>query len=426
MTARIGLVLILLLCTGDAAFGDSPLRGQSHAAQAPLTLADCYRLALAQSETIAIHRELIEETEARFTRALSGILPRASFSSSDKRQDGTGASAFTLRHVPERKFVFSQPLFSGFREFAAMTGSKAERRQRTHERTRAEHLLLMDVADAFCLLLEQREDLAALEMIRAVLLERIEELAARERLGRSRSSEVLSAEAQRLRVEAELELIRNRETVARQLLEFLTGLDRIEAIHDPDPALPVPGPEAQYLAQAASRPDVLASDEARRVADKEVAIAKADFWPTVKADGNYWVERVGAAKDVSWDAAVTVEVPIFQGGQTRGTAQEAASQARQAALRAAEARRRAVLDIRDAYATLQASAARTAALAKALEVSDEHYRVQAEENRRSLVSNLEVLQALQALENARRDFLHAWYEAKRASWRLRVATGEGL
>ena len=179
----------------------------------PLTLAEAYRLALKRSETIAIQSELIKETEGRFLQSLSGVLPRATFSLSEKRQDGTGSSAFTLKEVPERKFVFSQPLFSGFKEFAAMAGTRAERRQRVAEKARAEHLLFVDVANAFHLLLEQRQDLNTLETIRAALIERLDELKVREQLGRSRPSEVVSAEAQLRRVEAEMELVKSRETV---------------------------------------------------------------------------------------------------------------------------------------------------------------------------------------------------------------------
>ena len=393
-------------------------------AEEPLTLADCYRLALKRSETIAIHQELIAETEARFTQALSGILPRVSFSSSDKRQDGTGSSVFTLRKVPDRRFIMSQPLFSGFKEFAAMAGTRAERRQREEERRRAEQLLLVDVSDAFHLLLEQQDDLAALEMSGGILRDRIEELQQREQIGRTRPSEVVSAQARLLQLEAEQSQVRAQALVARQLLEFLTGLDRLHAVTDTGPALPTLPLEREILAKALGRPDVLAAQQATIVAQKEVEVQRADLWPSVSVDSNYWLERAGASKDVSWDVALTVDVPIFEGGQTRGAIREAASQARQTELKLTETQRRAVLELRDTYALLQAAIVRTAALEKAYDAADENYRLQAEDYRRSQVSNLEVLQALQTLQDARRDALNARYEAKRRTWQLKASLGE--
>lgn len=387
-----------------------------------LTLEACYRLALTRSETIAIQQEAIREAEGRFTQAFSGVLPRASFSLSERRQDSGSSSA---ERVPERKFVLTQPLFSGFKEFAAMVGTRAERRQRRHEKTRAEQLLLVDVSDAFYLLRQQREDLGALELTRSVLLGRMDELTERERLGRSRPSEVASAAAQLRRIEAEIERVRGLEISARQLLEFLTGLERIEAIAD-DAALPVLDHEGVYLSAAASRPDVRAAEEAARAAGAEVRVAQGDFWPDIDVESNYYTKRAGTSADVDWDVLLTVDVPLFQGGQVAGAVRETKAQARAAELAMERTRRAALLDIRDAYAQLHTALERHAALSKALAAAEENYRFQADDYTRSLVSNLDVLQALQNLQDARRDVLGAEYDAKRLYWQLKTAVGESL
>ena len=392
--------------------------------QQPLTLNECYQLALKRSETIAIDQEIIKETEGRFLQALSAALPHVSFESSDKRQDGTGNSSFTLHNVPERKFTFSQPLFSGFKEFAAMAGSRAERRQRIQEKVRAEQLLFVDVADAFYLLLEQREDRRALEATRGALVNRLDELKERQRLGRSRATEVVTAEAQLRRVEAELEQTHGGERISQHLLDFLTGLDHIEALADPETSLPALDPEAVYLAKAASRPDLRASEETWHVAEKTVRVAHGGLFPTVSVDANYYVDRAGAAEDVKWDAALLVHVPIFQGGQGTGAIKEASAKAREAKLRYTQQQRSVALDIHEAYTRLDSALAITNAFGKALEAAEKSYRLETEDYRLNLVSNLEVLQTLQALQDARRDDIHARYDAKRLYWQLRVATGD--
>lgn len=307
-----------------------------------------------------------------------------------------------------------------------MAGARAEHREETHAQARAEQLLLVDVADAFYLLLEQREDLRALETIRTSLLERIDDLKARERLGRSRPSEGVSAEAQLRRVEAEHERVLGQEAIARHLLEFLTGRAPLEAIQDLGPSLPALQEEAAYRSKANARPDVRAAEEAWGVARHQVSISKADYWPDVDLEGNYYTKRAGAAEDVDWDVLVKVHVPIFMGGQTTGAVREAKSLARQARLRFEQTQRQAVLDIQDAYVHLDTALKRTAALEQALQAAEEDYRLQGEDYRLNLVSNLDVLKALQALEDARRDVIHARYEAKRRHWQLRVATGDTL
>ena len=411
----LGFLLILLGCWTLPAWGQEQ--------KGPLTLAECYRLALKQSEEIAIRQELIAESEGRFQQAFSGVLPKVAFSSSDKRQDGSGGSAFTLRQVPERKFTFSQPLFSGFKEFAAMNLSKAQGRQRALEKNRAEQLLFLDVTDAFTLLVEERKDLEALESVRNALAERMEELRVREKLGRSRTSEVVAAAAQGYRVEAEVALVQSEEVVARQLLEFLTGLPSVGEVAE-ETAVPSLEEEKFYLARTISRSDVRATEEAATAAGEEVRIAKAKIWPTVSLEGNYFVERAGAAKDVDWDAALKVDLPLFEGRQTAGAVKEASSRARQAELRLTEAGRRAASETRQAYAKVQSALARSEALKKAVAAAEENYLLQVEDFRRSLVNHLEVLQALHDLENGRRELIHAQQEVRRAYGRLQVAIGE--
>ena len=440
---RLPALLLILLVPAPAASAQEPLvsdpAGAARAAGPetsavrivlapapwhPLTLAECYALALKRSEEIAISGERLDETRGRFLQALGSALPDVSFVSTDKRQDGTGSSAFTLKHIPERRFTFSQPLFTGFKEFAALAGARAERRGRLHEKTRAEQLLFVDVADAFYLLMEQRRDLFALETIRTTLLARLEELEDRRRLGRSRSSEVASAEAQLRRVEAELEQVRSAETTARQLVEFLTGLPRLEGVADQELPLSEMAPEGEQVSKASGRPDVRAAEEAWRLAQHETAVARADYWPEVDLEGNYYAERVGNAKDVAWDVLITVDVPIFQGGSVKGAVRSAASLARQAKLRFEQTQRQAELDIRNRYATLQAALARARALDQARQAAEENYRLQLEDYQLSLVNTLDVLETLQDLEDVRREVIHAEYELKRLYWQLLIATGD--
>ena len=306
-----------------------------------------------------------------------------------------------------------------------MAGSRAEQRQRKHEKTRAEQLLLVDVADAFYLLREQREDLGTLELTRSILLGRMDELTERERLGRSRPSEVASAAAQLRRIEAEIERVRGLETTARQLLEFLTGLQQVEAIAE-EAALPAVEPEETYLSAVASRPDVQAAEEAARVAGSEVRIAKAEFWPNVDVESNYYTERSGASANVDWDVLLKVDVPLFQGGQAVGGVRETKARERTAELKRERTRRAAALDIRDAYAQLRTALDRHEALAKASAAAEENYRFQKDDYQRSLVNNLDVLSALENFQAARREVLHAEYDAKRLYWQLKTATGESL
>ena len=383
-------------------------------------------MALKESEEISLRQELVVETEAHFQQSLSGVLPKVSFSSVDKRQDGSGESAFTRKYLPERKFTFNQPLFSGFKEFAAMRGAKAERHQRERLKARAEQILLVDVSDAYHLVLEQREEIRILDAVRATLRDRTRELEAREKIGRSRPAELVAVQAQMYRVEAEWETAQSSEAVAVQLLEFLTGLDAVGDLAEPGSALPAPGPEEVYLTKAAVRPDVKAAEQAAEISRLQLKVARAKFFPTVDATGNYYVDRSGAAKDVQWDASLNVNVPIFQGGAALGASKEAESGVRQAEIFLQQARRKATQEARDAYVQYDSAVARARTLTKALEAAEESFQMESQEYRLNLVNNLEVLSTVQILQDARRDLSRALYEAHRFYWKLKASSGETL
>ena len=58
-----------------------------------------------------------------------------------------------------------------------------------------------------------------------------------------------------------------------------------------------------------------------------------------------------------------------------------------------------------------------------MEASERNYRLQVEDYRLNLVSNLDVLRTLQELQDARRDAIATAYEVKRLYWNLQAATG---
>ena len=60
---------------------------------------------------------------------------------------------------------------------------------------------------------------------------------------------------------------------------------------------------------------------------------------------------------------------------------------------------------------------------KALKSAELNYSLQKEDYRNNLVSNLDVLTAIQNFGNTRRSYMNAFYEKKRMFWQLEVATG---
>ena len=448
LVAVIAVVSLYLAAISDRAFAEAVFEKPLFAEKLPsspkvfsdsetsmkpgeaFTLPRCYALSLKQSELIAIDADRVKETEARFLQALSIMLPHVTFLSTDTQEaspNDAGTTFSTLKPAKssERKFNYTQTIFSGFKAFAGMKGANLERKQRINEMVRAEQLLLVDVSDAFYTLVEKREDLAALQMIRKALMRRMLNLKRREDLGRSRQSEVVNAKAQFYGVEADIRVVENEEDISRQILEFLIGgpIGDIKDIYDiPSGLMPI----EHYLSRSMLRPDVEAAKYAWQAARQAYFIADSDFLPTVDIGGNYWIQRTGFDSGTDWDIYLKVTVPIFEGTETLGRSKEYQLKMHESLLSYDRSKRMAPYDIRDAYLRLQTALDVHECMKKTLATSRLNYTLQKKDYERSLVNNLDVLAAIQTLQTAERNYIRALYAAKRLYWRLRVAAAEDI
>jgi outer membrane protein len=385
-----------------------------------LTLKECYTLALKRSESIAIQKEYIKETEGLMLQSLSTALPKVAFAYSEKWQDVRPNDTFG-GSTPEGKFTFSQPLFTGFKEFAAIGASKHVGLQRRQELKRAEELLFTDVADAFYLYLNYQQDLEVLENTQKVLFERVGELEKRQSIGKSRPSEVASSQAKLRKTEASVEVVRSQKDVAGQLMEFLIGrsFDRLveESLVPEDVTL-----ESLYL-KADTRADVVAAGESFAAYKNNITNARSAFFPTVTLSGNAYTKRGDVYEGNDWDATLAVNVPLFNGLSDFGQVAQARAQANTADLKLSQIKRKALLEIRNAHTKWIAADQKLKAFVLAAEASDKNYQLQAEDFQKSLVNNLDVLQALEDLQAARRDLVAAKTDYARSYWALKVSTG---
>lgn len=434
---RISILAIALTFTvcavmaDDAAVVIKGTRGSdiNAACSNALTLPECYKRALRQSETIAMTSDFIRITDARFLQAISIMAPHFSFISNDyqeaKKTELGPLQGLTPSKSSVRQFNMTQTLFSGFKAFEALKASGQEKRQRTKERERAEQLLLVDVSNYFYLLMETREDLKAFRKIEKALVDRVKELRDRERLGRSRQSEVVNAKAQLYSVRADIEIAKAQEILARQILEFLIG-GPAGTIRDTSELPPQLMPENYYVAMADDRPDVQAAKFGWDFARSSARAVDSGFLPTVSVDANYYTQRTAFDKHVDWDVNLSVDVPIFDGGYTLGQSKEAWLKADMSRLEYQRTRRKAPYDIKDAYTRLKTAMAVHETRRKQYNTAKLNDHLQKRDYLRSLVSNLDVLAAIQTLFNSQRNHIHALYEAKRQYWQLRVAVGQGI
>jgi outer membrane protein TolC len=118
-----------------------------------------------------------------------------------------------------------------------------------------------------------------------------------------------------------------------------------------------------------------------------------------------------------------MKIPLFQGGGAIGDFKASWSDWRQAKILQRLTQRRAELEIKQAYESLVSSQEQFRALQEAVRTSDENYKLQQQDYALNLVNNLDVLSALQILNETKQQANQILYRLKTDYWRLQVARG---
>lgn len=393
----------------------------------PITLAESYQSALKRSEELAQSGEAAAELAAQVEILKAGIRPQLSVVATETIQDvppaiGGVSSQFLQRNREQAQLTARQPIFSGLREFLALRAARHRGQASELALTRARQKLYADVAAAYVQLLSVNEETLVRQALTDITDDRIKELRAREKLGRSRHSELLAAEAQRAQAAAQLETARGRSRQAQLALQFLTGLEEdlapIPLSAQPINALPF------WLALAARRPDVQAARLESQAAALGVDIVGRSRWPSLALDANYYLKRPPGFTDrVKWDAQFRAELPLYSGGGTAARLAQSEAAKRSAEYGLSLAGRRAALETSAAHSSVESAVSIVAALEKAAQAADANAKAQAEDYKLGLVTNLDVIGSLDALLESRLALSEARLQAVLARARLEVAAG---
>ncbi|OGX13451.1 MAG: hypothetical protein A2351_06820 [Omnitrophica bacterium RIFOXYB12_FULL_50_7] len=400
------------------------------ALEAPtLSLEECYRLALIQSETVAIQKEAISRATAQIFNAASQGLGNVDFivnrTLQDNQKSNLTGDSIGDPNVHESKFTISQPLFQGFKAIGALAGAGSYRREQTEAWIRAKELLYMDVARAFYNVLRYEKEIEINQGIRELLGKRIQELEEREKIGRSRTSEVLTAQTNLKILEADLAGARGALATVRYLLEFLTGTELgARGLKEETTEEVSSQTLTEHLKMAAVRSDVKSAEQAVKTAWRGILVAQSGFWPTITFDHNQYMRREGTLSNLDWDTLFKIDVPLFSGGETVGQVKDSIGILKQKKLTFTLAKRQAELEIKQSYQIWLSAKETNGLLKEAVRNAENNYAVQSEEYTRSLVSNLDVLAALESLHNTRQRQNLTYYVMKQDEAAFRVAIGE--
>ncbi|MHB8535709.1 MAG: TolC family protein [Sulfuricaulis sp.] len=408
------LTVALLLAVGILASAVAAA-GPAVAAEA-LTLDEYFAAALKRSDVVATQGELIRQAEEQHKQANAAVLPTVNGVASYTRQDpvtagGSAASVFPNRQTLT-KLAVTQPLFRGFREFAALRQTRDLVGAQNQDYLSARTQLFKDVVQNFYTVLSIEQDQRNLDAEINQDLDREKDIQARVRIGRSRIGEVLTMQSSISTLRAQAQQLQGQLSVAREAFAFLSGLDPATPLHDTETLPAEPGPLDDDLARLDRRPDVKAAHQRLTAAQENTKVARGANLPSIDLNANRYLNRTGTLRDSAWDVGIVLTVPIYTGGLLQSKISEAVSQQTQAELSLSQIRRQAEQEIRSSHQSVVYDRLQLDALGKATEAARKNYQAQEHDYRLGLVTNLDVLQALTALQENQRALDRARFSAK--------------
>jgi outer membrane protein TolC len=174
----------------------------------------------------------------------------------------------------------------------------------------------------------------------------------------------------------------------------------------------------------ATRPDYLAAAQQVRSSEKFRRAATAEYYPTVDLEGNYGVAgaSVGNSHGV-FQAAATLNIPIFAGGKTHSDVLEAEATLRQSRQQLENLRGQIDYEVRSARLDLAAAADQVEVARSSVDLANQTLDQAKDRFTAGVTDNLEVVQAQESLASANESYISSLYAHNLAKISLAKAVG---
>ena len=225
-----------------------------------------------------------------------------------------------------------------------------------------------------------------------------------------------------LRAEVRLSLEQQRTTAAANTFEKaklqlarMIGLPLRQefTLSETVPTLPLPKMTLEEIVTQAyvQRPDYLAAEQRVKAAEAEVRSARSGFFPSVEVTGDYGVIGLSVAQSLpTFTVMGQVNVPLFEGGRTHGRTAQARADLAQRQAELEDLRGAVYYNARVAFLDLQSAEEQLRTATRARELADLQLTQARDRFAAGVASNLEVVQAQEAVAAAAEGYITALYD----------------
>lgn len=406
------------------AISDPPGELPHHAPRAPLTLEQALRLTAARNEQLAARGEEYVQALAERQRLAAALRPTIDLFAQSRLRENTSQNSVAQTDLG----VSGQyRLLTGLGDLRNVNAADARIRSRSWLVLDLRESLLLQAARAYYETMRAERLTEVFESSVRAQLARLEDARARNEAGFTRPLDVAQIEAQVSRTRAQLIAARRQAQEARATLAFLTNAELdasslVDGYQLPDAA---DDQDRDTLVTVARRhrQDIVAARNEADAARFEVDAAISQFAPTISVNLDYFLLQSPDDSAAAIAGLVQLRVPVFSAGRIEAEVRAAWSAFRQRVLEYQQRVREARRDVELAHVQLQASRARVLELQTQVTVARQALALAEASYQAGLGTNLERIQAQDALLLAELEAASEAFDTKIASLALRRACG---
>ncbi len=412
----------------------------------PLSLKECEKIALGHQPSLTVAQQNVAAALSRETQARAPYFPQVTASTgySESANEG-GAFGAGVTKSYTTTLQLNQTLYDFGRTGNSLDAARWNTRSSDRDRERTTQEVILNVKQAYYALLAFKYVVEVTQKQVAQTESHLTQAQAFFNAGSKPRFDVTRAEVDVNNARLSLISANNNVRIKTIALNNAMGIDpgtptEIENILPPVPEIPsLPKAQEDSLK---NRPELMKADADIEAAKARVRSEEANYYPTLSANGAYnWAtgsQDLGTLPIIpgvsgrqltgdignSWNAAIVLSIPLFQGGVTRGRVSEA--RANQIAL---EAQRNAavqsvLLDVNQSYADLESAKARIDAMESARQKARESLELAQGRYEAGIGPSIEVTDAQLAASQAELDYIQAKYDYQLAVARLFKAMGK--
>ncbi len=432
--------LIILFVWIVAAVSANPARAEDDLSGAAISLEDAIRTALERNQDILIAEQRLAESQRALTESRAAFFPTLTALAGYQRIDAPpsfevpvfGEIDFMPTESYQAGFIAQQPLFTGGRLINAHAMAKDGVRSSAEQRQAVYNELVFRVKEAYySILIAQKYAEVAGQSVKLLdaHLSDVQRFVESDMAARI---DLLRTEVQRADAEQRLNSARNAVDLSKSAFNNLLDrrLDtqvRVEEVLKYEPKV-ITLKEASEAALK-QRPELRALEAAVEIAERSVSLARAEYYPTVAAQGTYDWEK-GTQLEIlgdgwHWTVGVSGSMSLWNWGATRARVAQARARAEQARLNLEKARDGVALEVRQAFLKMGEAEKNVAVSERAVASAQESYRTTKERYREGVGTNTDVLDAETALATAEANRYQALFDFNIAVARLEKAIGHG-